>query len=43
MWYLFFQIWIWLVLAFMLGWAACWFLGKHRRQAQDSEQTEETE
>lgn len=25
MWFLFFQIWIWLLVAFVLGWAAHWF------------------
>jgi len=26
MWYLFFEIWVWLLAAFILGWAAHWFL-----------------
>lgn len=26
MWYLFFQMWLWLVIAFVLGWLAHWFL-----------------
>lgn len=26
MWYLFIQIWVWLVVAFVLGWSAHWFL-----------------
>lgn len=25
MWFLFFQIWIWLLAAFILGWCAHWF------------------
>ena len=26
MWYLFFEIWLWLLLAFGLGWGMCWML-----------------
>lgn len=26
MWYLFFQMWVWLLLAFILGWLSNWFL-----------------
>lgn len=41
MWYLFIQIWLWLLVAFALGWAAHWFFccrGEQNEQVMDSEQ-----
>ena len=42
MWYLFGQIWVWLLAAFILGWAANWFLccrGNHDAQSIDASST----
>jgi len=40
MYYLFFQIWIWLLIAFVLGWVAHWFfLCRGRHQDQEPAQT----
>ena len=39
MWYLFFQIWVWLIVAFILGWIAHWFFccrGKNEESAIQS-------
>ncbi len=36
MWYLFFQIWVWLLAAFILGWAAHWFLCCRGNNEQNS-------
>lgn len=39
MWYLFGQIWVWLLAAFILGWAANWFLccrGNHQENEADT-------
>lgn len=39
MYYLFFQIWVWLLLAFILGWFAHWFLccrDKHQEESSNS-------
>lgn len=33
MWYLFFQIWGWLLVAFVLGWSAHWFLCNSGKRA----------
>ncbi|MEM7358465.1 MAG: hypothetical protein AAF431_05185 [Pseudomonadota bacterium] len=37
MWFLFLQIWLWLLIAFALGWFAHWFLCCRNRPEQDSE------
>ena len=33
MWYLFLQIWIWLIIAFALGWLSHWFMCCRGNQA----------
>jgi len=47
MWFLFLQIWIWLILAFVLGWFAHWFFccrnkGNHDQASSDTTVTEDT-
>ena len=40
MWFLFFQIWVWLLIAFALGWFAHWFFccrGKEKKEDQTTE------
>lgn len=37
MWYLFFQIWVWLLLAFALGWLAHWFFCCRGKDHQGSD------
>jgi len=36
MYYLFFQIWVWIILAFALGWLACWFFCCRNRHDEEN-------
>ncbi len=35
MWYLFFQIWVWVILAFIFGWVAHWFLCCRNKDSEE--------
>jgi len=39
MWYLFFQIWVWLIVAFVLGWIAHWFFCCRGKSEEDAVQS----
>jgi NADH-quinone oxidoreductase subunit E len=39
MWYLFFQMWLWILIAFVLGWVAHWFLCCRNKDCESNTKT----